>query len=125
MLPSRPLAHIGGPSGMYKKRGGRYTRYSQATYFCAFSGPLCTYPGARPREQRYGEPARELKTKLQERHYPTKIIKPAYKRARNNHREALLAPTTRNDLTRLTLVPSLVGGLSVLMMPYLEMGWAT
>ncbi|KAJ1126271.1 hypothetical protein NDU88_004679 [Pleurodeles waltl] len=26
MLPSRPLTHIVGPSGMHQKRGGRYTR---------------------------------------------------------------------------------------------------
>ncbi|KAJ1184350.1 hypothetical protein NDU88_001158 [Pleurodeles waltl] len=48
--------------------------------------------------------ARELKDKLQHRHYPTRIINPAYKRARNNHREALLASTTRDDQTRLTCV---------------------
>ncbi|KAJ1151598.1 hypothetical protein NDU88_004378 [Pleurodeles waltl] len=48
--------------------------------------------------------ARDLKDKLQHRHYPTKIINPAYKRARHNHRESLLASTTRDEQVRLTCV---------------------
>ncbi|KAJ1152675.1 hypothetical protein NDU88_005450 [Pleurodeles waltl] len=46
--------------------------------------------------------ASELKDKLRHRHYPTKVINPAYKRARHNHREALLAPNMRAEQSRLT-----------------------
>ncbi|KAJ1189456.1 hypothetical protein NDU88_006201 [Pleurodeles waltl] len=46
----------------------------------------------------------ELEDKLRHRHYPTKIINPAYKRARHNHREALLAPIMREEQVRLTCV---------------------
>ncbi|KAJ1180319.1 hypothetical protein NDU88_005541 [Pleurodeles waltl] len=43
----------------------------------------------------------ELKHKLHDRHYPKKIVNPAYKRARNNPREALLAPSMREEQVRL------------------------
>ncbi|KAJ1211274.1 hypothetical protein NDU88_006635 [Pleurodeles waltl] len=41
----------------------------------------------------------ELKEKLQHRCCPTKIINSSYKRARNNHREALLESTMREEQT--------------------------
>ncbi|KAJ1213591.1 hypothetical protein NDU88_001225 [Pleurodeles waltl] len=46
----------------------------------------------------------DLKQKLLDQHYPKNIINPAYKRARNNHRDALLAPVLREPGNRLTCV---------------------